>query len=271
MSFADCSSSQLLELFQEENIFRIDILEELLQRISSGSCVYSRLLPSDVRGILNPIHYVGILMSERQVCPSLHLMRPQIQIEEELEGWARAHNCWMTESELREHSDCRALYSHGTESVVYIESNRQNVIKLMHPREGYEVVSIGDLLDGVALYNLVFHGARYEIIGYSRNDAGIFCATCRQPMIIGRTLTKYAELHHLEEQWISDSYEAIMYKRGFTKESKCWYKDQFLVTDITGSNVVMTPDGHAIVVDADVSYRDSSFFGDKVITDINNF
>ena len=268
MRFADYSSSQLFDLFQEEKEFRVDMLEELLQRISVGSCVYSKLLPTDVRGIINPIHYVGILMGERQVCPSLHLMRSQEQIEDEIKGWALAHDCWMTESELREQSDCRALYSHGTESVVYIDRNRQNVIKMMHPREGYEVVSIGDLLDGVALYNMVFHGARYEVIGYGRNDAGVFCAICKQPMIIGRTLTKYAELHNLGEKWISNSYETIMHKRGFVKESACWYKDQFLVTDITGSNVVITPDGHAIVVDADVSYRDSSFFGDKVITDI---
>ena len=109
MRFADYTSSQLFDLFQEEKEFRVDMLEELLQRISVGSCVYSKLLPTDVRGIINPIHYVGILMGERQVCPSLHFMRPQEQIEEEIEGWALAHDCWMTESELREQSDCRAL------------------------------------------------------------------------------------------------------------------------------------------------------------------
>ena len=58
-----------------------------------------------------------------------------------------------------------------------------------------------------------------------------------------------------------------MHKRGFEKTESSWLKDQYLVTDITGSNVVVTHNDYAIVVDADVNYREPSFFGEQHLTE----
>lgn len=114
---------------------------------------------------------------------------------------------------------------------------------------------------------MVFSGASYEVIGYGYNDSGVFCAICRQPLIKGKTLTRIAEEKNLGERWAIERYEAIMHKRGFDKIESSWLKDQYLVTDITGSNVVVTHDDYAIVVDADVNYREPSFFGEQHLTD----
>lgn len=261
------SSVLILDEFQEAETLRTDILEELVHRLLSGKCYYSRLLPTDTAGIFTRQHYVGILISERMINPAKHMLRPQEQIEKELETWAKEHHCWWSEEEIRMESDAKEMYSRGSESVVYIDKERKNVIKMMHPREGYEVESIGELLEEVALFNMVFRGAAYEVIGYGYNDGGVFCAICKQPIIKGKTLTKIAEERSLCDQWVIERYEAIMNKRGFEKNESCWIKDQYLVTDITGSNVVVTHDDYAIVVDADVNYRDPSFFGDQHLTD----
>lgn len=117
------------------------------------------------------------------IIPAKKMLRPQEQLEEELELWAREHRCWWSES------------------VVYIDRERQNVIKMMHPREGYDVESNGELLEKVALFNMVFSGASYEVIGYGYNDSGVFCAICRQPLIKGKTLTRIAEEKNLGERW----------------------------------------------------------------------
>ena len=261
------SSVLLLDELQEAESLRTDILEELVQRLLSGRCYYSRLLPTDSAGILTRQHYVGLLINERMINPAKKLLRPQKQLEEELAFWSKEHHCWWSEEEIRMGSDAKEMYSRGSESVVYIDKDRKNVIKMMHPREGYDVESIGELLEKVALFNMVFSGASYEVIGYGYNDGGVFCAICKQPLIKGRTLTKIAEEKNLGERWAIERYEAIMYKRGFEKIESSWLKDQYLVTDITGSNVVVTHDDYAIVVDADVNYRDSSFFNDQHLKD----
>ena len=261
------SSVLLLDEFQEAESLRTDILEELVQLLFSGKCYYSRLLPTDSAGILTQQHYAGLLVNERMIIPAKKVLRPQEQLEEELELWAREHRCWWSEEEIRMGSDAKEMYSRGSESVVYIDRERQNVIKMMHPREGYDVESIGELLEKVALFNMVFSGASYEVIGYGYNDSGVFCAICRQPLITGKTLTRIAEEKNLGERWAIERYEAIMHKRGFEKTESSWLKDQYLVTDITGSNVVVTHDDYAIVVDADVNYREPSFFGEQHLTE----
>jgi len=261
------SSPLLLDEFQESETLRTDILEELLRRLLSGECYYSHLLPTDSAGILTRQHFAGILIGERMFNPNLYTLRPQHQLEEELEIWAKEQKCWWSEEEIRQESDAQEMYSRGSESVVYIDKERKNVIKMMHPREGYEVESIGELLEEVTLFNMVFSGASYEVIGYGYNDGGVFCAICKQPIIKGKTLTKIAEEKNLNDQWVVERYESIMNKRGFVKNASSWLKDQYLVTDITGSNVVVTHDDYAIVVDADVNYREASFFGEQHLTD----
>ena len=74
--------------------------------------------------------------------------------------------------------------------------------------------------------------------------------------------------HNGDEKWIEQTFSEIMINRGFEKGKYAWTKDQYSVTDITGNNVALTYDGHTVVIDADASYIDNSFFDDVILKDI---
>ena len=74
---------------------------------------------------------MGILIGERMFNPTRQTLRPQFQLEEELESWAKEHQCWWSEEEIRQESDAQKMYSKGSESVVYIDKERKNVMLLM--------------------------------------------------------------------------------------------------------------------------------------------
>ncbi len=121
------------------------------------------------------------------------------------------------------------------------------------------------MLDCVALYNRVFRSTAYKVIGYGRNDAGIFCAVLEQPLVKGRTINRFCQESGLEETYVSSILDAVMLQLGFQKNAIHWQKDQYQVSDITGSNIVMLPNGVTVVIDADVNYKDENFFGSDPI------
>lgn len=261
------SSQELLDIFIETNEIRWDYLSEMLRRVALGEAIYSRLSPNDQQGISSLPHLAGILIGERIIVRGR--MRPHHEIENELEQWSRKHQCWVCESELRAISDEGKLFSHGTESQVYVDKCRMNVWKIMHPREGYDTVTIGDMLDGIAIFNSIFKKTHYDVLGYGRDDAGNMCAICKQALIKGRTVTRIGiDEHGGDEKWIEQAYSSIMENRGFVRDQYSWKKDQYSVTDITGNNVAVTSDGHTMVIDADANYIDSAFFDDTILQDI---
>jgi len=188
----------------------LDLLDEIVERLQTGCCVYTHLLPGDTVGVRTKAHWAGLMIGERQICASKHLFRPQEQIEEELEQWARKNACWYSESYLREHSDARQMFSSGTESVVYIDESRSVVTKMMHPREGYDVVCISDMLDGIALFNRVFSSTAYTVVGYGRNDANVFCVVLKRPLIKGGTINRFTKEEGLDESYVPHALDAAM-------------------------------------------------------------
>lgn len=263
--FRSIPSMALLDEFVAGD-FDIDILNELTRRVSMGEAWYSRLAKEDQGGISSIAHIAGIILSERLI--NGRELRPHIQIEAEVETWARVMGCWITETELRDLSDEHSLFSSGTESRVYVDRCRNNVWKIMHPREGYDSVSLGDMLNEVAIFNSVFKSTHYDVIGFGRDDSNMFCAICQQPVVKGRTITRIGmDEHGGDESWIKSSYEKAMVQRGFEYDCYTWTKDQYAVTDITGSNVVELFDGTVVVIDADVKYRDDMFYGSTFIAD----
>lgn len=265
--YTGISSQELLDSFIENNEIKWDYLDEMLRRVACGEAIYSRLSKNDQHGISSLPHLAGILIGERIIVAGR--MRPYQEIETEVEQWSREHQCWICESDLRDISDEGKLFSHGTESHVYVDKCRQNVWKVMHPREGYDIITIGDMLDGIAIFNSIFKKTHYDVLGYGRDDAGNMCAICKQPLIKGRTVTRIGiDEHDGDEKWIEQTYSSIMEKRGFVRDNYSWKKDQYSVTDITGNNVAVTSDGHTMVIDADASYIDSAFFDDTILLDI---
>lgn len=73
------------------------------------------------------------------------------------------------------------------------------------------------MLDCVALYNRVFRSTAYKVIGYGRNDAGIFCAVLEQPLVKGRTINRFCQESGLEETYVSSILDAVMLQLGFQK------------------------------------------------------
>lgn len=259
------SNTELFSHCQEDEVLSMEMFSELVDRLYTGRCEYKRLLPGDSIGIQSKSHWAGIVIGLRQFCPSKRLYRTIEQIEEDLELWSRKNGCWMSECDIREDSDCKAMFSRGTESVVYVSKDRTQVLKLMHPREGYEVESLNEMLDCLALYNRVFHSTAYTVVGYGRNDAGILCCVLKQPLVKGRTINKFCQDSGLDETYIASSLDAVMLQLGFQKDNEHWQKDQYLVSDITGSNIVILPNGVTVVIDADVNYKDESYFGKDYI------
>lgn len=267
VQYSGISSQELLDRFTEANKPDWDVLSELLRRVCLGKAVYSRLSRNDQNGISSVPHLAGILIGERIIGGGR--LRPHEDIEADLEVWARRHSCWICEAEIREVSDEGKRFSYGTESQVYVDKNRMNVWKVMHPREGYDVVSLADMLDSVAIFNSIFKLSHYDVIGFGRDDAGNMCAICSQVLIKGRTVARIGkDDHNGDEKWIEQTFSEIMINRGFEKGKYAWTKDQYSVTDITGNNVALTYDGHTVVIDADASYIDNSFFDDVILKDI---
>lgn len=155
-----------------------------------------------------------------------------------LEEWAKERGIWHDNSS-RYFTDLYGdVYAQGGESTVYLKTDGRNVVKEI---ELAYYVEPHLALDRIVLHNAyVGLEAPLTIIGFGRTSEGNFNIMVEQPFIQGVTVS-------LEEIY------GFMTAMGFTLYShKTEYTNgEILLNDVHDENVLNTPDGHYVIIDAD--------------------
>lgn len=155
-----------------------------------------------------------------------------------LEEWAKAKGIWYDNS-TKYFSDLYGeMYAQGGESTVYLKNDGRNVVKEI---ELAYYVEPHLALDRVVLHNAyVGLEAPLSIIGFGRNTEGNFVIMVEQPFIQGETITL-------------DEIYAFMTALGFPlyRHKTEYTNGDILLNDVHDENVLKTPDGHYVIIDAD--------------------
>ena len=169
--------------------------------------------------------------------------------EELLEAWANATGNWH-ESIADFTKEAEPIRS-GTDSDVYLSDDGTKVIKASkgkfnnrkHPSD----------IDQVPLFNSVFPGSAYRILGYGRLN-GKFVRFLEQPFVDFSTTTPVTTEERVE----------YMRSLGFepqNEERTMFSNGEIVVSDLQKSNIVKGEDGNVWVIDADVKLHTKDLGG----------
>ena len=169
--------------------------------------------------------------------------------EELLEAWANATGNWH-ESIADFTKEAEPIRS-GTDSDVYLSDDGTKVIKASkgkfdnrkHPSD----------IDQVPLFNSVFPGSAYRILGYGRLN-GKFVRFLEQPFVDFSTTTPLTTEERVE----------YMRSLGFepqNEERTMFSNGEIVVSDLQKSNIVKGEDGNVWVIDADVKLHTKDLGG----------
>lgn len=160
--------------------------------------------------------------------------------KELLKGWAIATGNWYTS--VSDFTDDKKPIGSGKDSDVYHGKDGESVVKVSKGKEG--LTRWRPDMDNVALFNYVFPGSKYEIIGYGEID-GKFVRFLRQPIV------DFADSKPLTV----DERVAYMERLGFrplNAEKTAFTNGEIVASDIQGNNIVKDSRGNVRVIDADM-------------------
>lgn len=160
--------------------------------------------------------------------------------KELLKGWAIATGNWHTD--IRDFTDDTKPIGRGKDSDVYHSKDGDYVIKVSKGKDNLK--RFRPDMDNVALFNYVFPGNSYDIVGYGEID-GKFVRFLRQPIVDFTDSTplsveeRVAYMEHLGFKPMNDE------KTAFTN-------GEIVASDIQGNNIVKDKQGNIRVIDADM-------------------
>ena len=184
-------------------------------------------------------------ISESSV-PANERTRPEAKrrIEEKkkelLKGWAIASGNWHTD--VRDFVDDTKQIGSGKDSEVYHSKDGKSVIKVSKGKDNLK--RFRPDMDNVALFNSVFPGSKYQILGYGEID-GKFVRFLRQPIVDFTGSTPLS----VEERV---SYMERLGFRPMNDEKTAFTNGTIVASDIQGNNIVKDKDGNVRVIDADM-------------------
>ena len=194
-------------------------------------------------------------ISESAVRPN-ERTRPEAKrrIEEKkkelLKGWAIATGNWHTS--VNDFTNATEPLGKGKDSDVYASKDGDYVIKVSKGKDNLK--RFRPDMDNVALFNYVFPGSKYDIVGYGEID-GKFVRFLRQPIVDFTDSTplsvkeRVAYMEHLGFKPMNDE------KTAFTN-------GQIVASDIQGNNIVKDKQGNIRVIDADMRLHTKDVGGD---------
>lgn len=228
----------------------LTVLDNLIKDIENGKVTYKRF-PQEASGGM----YKGgtanatasILLSSNEsssrnaslsVSERYERDKRQQPIQERIiESWAKAKGIWHDNLDTIEGKE---LFAEGGEAKVFANDGDTNVIKILSTEY---FITPQFALDRITLHNTLFPEAALKIIGFGRNSKGEFQFLVEQPFIQGTYATQ-AEI------------DKFITKAGFTKSTKdkgnTFITDDLYVSDLHDENVIKTPNGNLIVIDADI-------------------
>lgn len=228
----------------------LTVLDNLIKDIENGKVTYKRF-PQEASGGM----YKGgatnatasILLSSNEsssrnaplsVSERYERDKRQQPIQERIvESWAKAKGIWHDNLDTIEGKE---LFAEGGEAKVFANDGDTNVIKILSTEY---FITPQFALDRITLHNTLFPEAALKITGFGRNSKGEFQFLVEQPFIQGTYATQ-AEI------------DKFITKAGFTKSTKdkgnTFITDDLYVSDLHDENVIKTPNGNLIVIDADI-------------------
>lgn len=228
----------------------LTVLDNLIKDIENGKVTYKRF-PQEASGGM----YKGgtanatasILLSSNEsssrnaslsVSERYERDKRQQPIQERIiESWAKAKDIWHDNLDTIEGKE---LFAEGGEAKVFANDGDTNVIKILSTEY---FITPQFALDRITLHNTLFPEATLKITGFGRNSKGEFQFLVEQPFIQGTYATQ-AEI------------DKFITKAGFTKSTKdkgnTFITDDLYVSDLHDENVIKTPNGNLIVIDADI-------------------
>lgn len=228
----------------------LTVLDNLIKDIENGKVTYKRF-PQEASGGM----YKGgtanatasILLSSNEsssrnaplsVSERYERDKRQQPIQERIiESWAKAKGIWHDNLDTIEGKE---LFAEGGEAKVFANDGDTNVIKILSTTY---FITPQFALDRITLHNTLFPEAALKITGFGRNSKGEFQFLVEQPFIQGTYATQ-AEI------------DKFITKAGFTKSTKdkgnTFITDDLYISDLHDENVIKTPNGNLIVIDADI-------------------
>ena len=163
--------------------------------------------------------------------------REQSIQERIIENWAKATGIWHNNLDTIKE---KVLFAQGGEAKVFAKDGDRNVTKILST-EYFITPQLA--LDRITLHNTLFPEAPLEVKGFGRDSQGNFQFLVEQPFIQGEP----ASQKEIDE---------FIEKAGFTKSKKdrgnTFITDNLYISDLHDENVIKTPKGNLVVIDADL-------------------
>ena len=154
-----------------------------------------------------------------------------------IENWAKATGIWHNNLDTIKG---KVLFAQGGEAKVFAKDGDRNVTKILSTEY---FITPQFALDRITLHNTLFPEAPLEIKGFGRDSQGNFQFLVEQPFIQGEPATQ-------------EEIDNFITKAGFRKSKKdkgnTFITDDLYVSDLHDENVIKTPKGNLVVIDADL-------------------
>ena len=154
-----------------------------------------------------------------------------------IESWAKAEGIW---HDNLDNVKGKELFAEGGEAKVFANDGDTKVIKILSTEY---FITPQFALDRITLHNTLFPTASLKVIGFGRNSKGEFQFLVEQPFIQGEPATQ-------------EEIDRFITKAGFEKSKKdkgnTFISDDLYLSDLHDENVIKTPNGDLVVIDADL-------------------
>ena len=113
-----------------------------------------------------------------------------------------------------------------------------------------------EFMDGIAIHNMEFPETAYEILGFTRNEAGEFSAVMKQQKIEGRNAS---------DQEIKDNLESQGYTMIGELGDATFQRDGIILEDVKPDNVLVDKDGNFFYIDTNMYANTTQKGGDRTL------
>lgn len=157
-----------------------------------------------------------------------------------IEEWARIVGCWYDDARLYLSSRSQ-VYDFGTESTVFFDVPHRIVRKFITLKH-YNILRTG--LDRIIIHNALFPNSYLKVIGFGKDEDGVFGILVEQPYIEGTIVTESERVNFMHNMGFDDAGEDYGMRLNYKT-------DTLYVGDLNEFNLLKHPNGSIHVLDAD--------------------
>ena len=160
-----------------------------------------------------------------------------------VEQWAKEQGIWYENADTQLAQQYGEPIGNGQESVVYGDEQNHKVIKSKNTLQYHD---LQEALIGIELHNQLFPESALSVIGFGKDAEDGFVIIIEQPFITTNEFLSQTEIDEYVEKTLNG---------GFTNDNTQglhgrYSNDSIYLRDLHEGNVVRTPQGNTIVIDA---------------------